>query len=95
MSASIVYLKYLLESGNLTANIYNDHIVTAVQTGLIKDVTPREYPMDKFQVVGAIIEFPDSQRFDIKIYNPPDILNPDNRYNYKVEVRKVLVSNVR
>jgi len=90
MHISIQYLKYLFENKKVDENIYNNQVVTAIEQKLIKDVTPKSLIMGLYQVVGAVVEFPDGTKFRIDIFNPPDLGNPNNdRYNYKVEIEKV------
>ena len=85
------YIKMELDLGHCDAKFYNEHVVGAVESGLLKDVTPSVYVMDRsrYQVVGAIVEFPDGAQYEIRIFNPPDPQNPEFRYNYQTEVRKV------
>ena len=90
------YIKETIANGKLTADFYNDHVLSAFESGLIKDVTPKEIKgksLPRFRVVHAWIEFSSGEIYEIVIDNPTDFMNPDNRYNYKYEVRKVLVTS--
>ena len=93
------WVKYRLDravlgAGELTPEFYNQYIMETFEQGLIKDVTPKEikeHGLEKFQVVHAIIEFPDGSKYRIQIWNPPDLMNPGSRYNYKSKVERIEV----
>ena len=88
MDLSYLPSKIILDSGHITSEQYNNDIVTPVQQGIIKDITPKNYIMAQYQVVGAIVELPDGSRYRIAIFNPPDLENPDNLYNYYGETSR-------
>jgi hypothetical protein len=91
MHAAEIFIKFELDRGQCSAEFYNQHIVPAVESKLIKDVTPSVYVLDnsRNQVVGAIIEFTDGSQYEIRIFNPPDQLHPEIRYNYQSEIRRI------
>jgi hypothetical protein len=90
MDISEKYLLYLFENKQITADIYNNQVVMAIEQGIIKDITDKDKIMQQWQIRGAILEFPNSgKRFHIAIFNPPDIGNPDNRYNYQIEIQEL------
>jgi len=92
MNTYLSYIESLLISGNFTEDDYNRLIVTGVEQGYIRDVSKNmSKPLDRFQVVSAAIEFPNGHQFSIDIYNPPDLLNSDKRYNFKVQVKQLLL----
>lgn len=93
-----LYIKLLLEKNlfdstqpnRSCADVYNEIIFPAVQQGAIQDVTPKDIVLEKNQVVGAVVKFPNGDCWRINIYNPVNLMNPEKRYNYKCDCNKVL-----
>lgn len=84
-----LYVKQILLTGNITADEYNKYLFPCIEQGIIKDISPKTYIAEQYQVIGAVVEFSDGSKFRITIWNPPDIGNPDNKYNYKSEVKRI------
>lgn len=90
MHPAAVYIKTLFKKGEITAEQYNAHVVSAVEQGLLKDVTPRTAILDIAggQVVYAIVEFPDGDRYEIEIWKQKTGVNPKRDYAYHSKVNK-------
>jgi len=93
MDALLIALKQKLESGNFTAEDYNNYIYGGVATELIKDVTPPNIVLAAGHVVYAIIELPDGSKYEIDIYEK--IRVDPNIPNYDISVKKTNITNIR
>ena len=78
-------VKHLLQTGHLSAVDYNRYIVSAVEQGIIKDITPKNYIMESGQQVGAIVELSDGSKFRISIFSPIG----DSTFDYPSEVKQL------
>jgi hypothetical protein len=63
-----IYLKSKLKSKQLDVNFFNDYIVTSIEQGILKDVTPMTTVKESNQLVNGVLEFPDGTQFRIVIW---------------------------